>query len=45
MKRQRPQTDETFAQPQAAAKGRGLDGQSGGVSTPPQQHYAQSMKL
>ena len=35
MKRQRPQTDETFAQPQAAAKGRGLDGQSGGVSTPP----------
>ena len=35
MKRQRPQTDETFAQPHAAAKGRGLDGQSGGVSTPP----------
>ena len=35
MKRQRPQTDETLAQPQAAAEGRGLDGQSGGVSTPP----------
>ena len=35
MKRQRSQTDETVAQPQAAAKGRALADQGGSFDTPP----------